>query len=220
VAVWENETSEGGGLGDDAMSEGGTAPGAPARRRGRARQRLLEAAARRFYADGLAATGIDTITAEAGVAKMSLYNNFSSKADLVLAYLEARHEEWLALYRRRLEQARDPCQGVLAVFDAYADHAELAYDRGFRGCGLLNAAAELPAGDPGRAVVCRHKEQVEQLLAGHLETLLPGRPEEARALAEHLAFLLEGAMARAGLEGDAARLRHARTIALGLLDRL
>ena len=199
------------------MSEGGTAP---AGRRGRVRQQLIEAAARRFYADGLTATGIDAITAEAGVAKMSLYNNFSSKADLVRAYLEARHEEWLALYRRRLESARDPREAVLAVFDAYADHAALAYERGFRGCGLLNAAAELPAGDPGRAVVRTHKEQVEGLLAGHLDGLLPGRPGEAREVAEHLAFLLEGAMARAGLEGDAVRLEHARRIAAGLLEAL
>jgi AcrR family transcriptional regulator len=202
------------------MTERGARPAAPARRRGRARQRLLAAAARRFYADGLAATGIDTITAEAGVAKMSLYNNFSSKADLIRAYLEARHEEWLALYRRRLESARDPREAVLAVFDAYADHAALACERGFRGCGLLNAAAELPAGDPGRAAVRAHKEEVEGLLAGHVEDLLPGRPERARALAEHLAFLLEGAMARAGLEGDGARLRHARQIACGLLETL
>jgi AcrR family transcriptional regulator len=177
------------------MSEGGTAP---AGRRGRARQQLLEAAARRFYADGLAATGIDTITAEAGVAKMSLYNNFASKADLVRAYLEARHEEWLGLYRRRLDQAHGPREGVLAVFDAYADHAEQAYEHGFRGCGLLNAAAELPAGNPGRAVVRAHKEEVEDLLAGHLDGLLPGRPADARALAEHLSFLLEGAVAGPG----------------------
>jgi AcrR family transcriptional regulator len=201
------------------MSPGGTAAAA-ARPPRRARQRLLEAAARRFYADGLAATGIDTITAEAGVAKMSLYNNFSSKADLVRAYLEARHEEWLDLYRRRLDRARDPRARVLAVFDAYADHAALGYERGFRGCGLLNAAAELPVGDPGRAAVRAHKEEVEGLLAGHLADLLPGRPDRARAIAEHLAFLLEGAMARAGLEGDGVRLRHARQIASGLLDTL
>ena len=205
------------------MSERGTAPAAPTvppGRRGRARQQLLEAAARRFYADGLAATGIDTITAEAGVAKMSLYNNFSSKADLIRAYLEARHEEWLALYRRRLELAAGPRERVLAVFDAYADHAALAYQHGFRGCGLLNAAAELPAGDPGRAVVRAHKEEVEMLLASHLEDLLPRRPGQARALAEHLAFLLEGAMARAGLEGDDVRLEHARRIASALLEAL
>ncbi|MCQ9131151.1 TetR/AcrR family transcriptional regulator [Streptomyces hilarionis] len=190
-----------------------------AARRRPARQRLLEAAARLFYADGVAATGIDTITAEAGVAKMSLYNNFSSKADLVRAYLDARHEEWLGLYRARLARTDGPREGVLAVFDAYADHAAFAYEHGFRGCGLLNAAAELPAGDEGRAVVRAHKEEVEQLIAGHLEQLLPGRPGEARAAAEHLSFLLEGAMARAGLEGDGERLQHARSMAAALLDR-
>ncbi|MEV6809580.1 TetR/AcrR family transcriptional regulator [Streptomyces sp. NPDC017248] len=200
------------------MSETRVSSGNPRRRPARAR--LLEAAARRFYADGVAATGIDTITVEAGVAKMSLYNNFASKAELVRAYLDARHEEWLGLYRKRLEHAEGPRDGVLAVFDAYADHAAFAYEHGFRGCGLLNAAAELPVGDEGRAVVRAHKEEVERLIAGHLEELLPGRADEARALAEHLAFLLEGAMARAGLEGDGDRLRHARRLAVGLLDRL
>ncbi|MFV2120976.1 TetR/AcrR family transcriptional regulator [Streptomyces sp. Act-28] len=192
-----------------------------------ARERLLAAAARRFYADGVSATGIDTITAEAGVARKSLYNNFSSKSELVRAYLAARHEEWLRLYRLRLEQARaaragvlDPRAGVLAVFDAYADHAESAYEHGFRGCGLLNAAAELPVGDEGRTVVRRHKEEVEQLLAGHLEELLPDRPDRVRTTAEHLAFLLEGAMARAGLEGGGTRLQHARAMAADLLERL
>lgn len=199
------------------MNETGVRARGPGRRRP-ARERLLAAAARRFYADGVTATGIDTITAEAGVAKMSLYNNFSSKADLVMAYLDARHEEWLALYASRLERAESPRDGVLAVFDAYADHAAFAYERGFRGCGLLNAAAELPAGDEGRTAVRRHKEEVERLLADHLEELLPERPDDARTMAEHLSFLLEGAMARAGLEGDDSRLRHARAMAAALLD--
>ena len=180
------------------------------RRRKPAREALLEAAARRFYADGLAGTGIDTITAEAGVAKKSLYNNFSSKAELVAAYLTARHEEWLALYGARLEGAVTAGERILAVFDAYADHAGLAYERGFRGCGLLNAAAELPAGDPGRAVVRRHKEEVEALLAEHAVELLPQPPGQAAPLARHLAFLLEGAMARAGLEGDDRCVQDAR----------
>ncbi|MEU2298020.1 TetR/AcrR family transcriptional regulator [Streptomyces antibioticus] len=203
------------------MTEIDAAAPPPRRRRGAARERLLAAAARRFYADGVSATGIDAITAEAGVAKMSLYNNFSSKSDLVMAYLDARHEEWMDLYRRRWSAvAPDPRSGVLAVFDAYADHANFAYEHGFRGCGLLNAAAELPAGDDGRAVVRRHKEEVEDLLAGHLEELLPDHPERARATAEHLSFLLEGAMARAGLEGVDTRLEHARSMAADLLDRL
>lgn len=190
-------------------------------RRRPARERLLAAAATRFYADGIVATGIDTITADAGVAKMSLYNNFDSKADLVAAYLVARHEEWLDLYRERLAATDgDPRAAVLAVFDAYTDHAHAGYVHGFRGCGLLNAAAELPAGDPGRAVVRGHKEEVEAIVAAHLAALLPDDPDRVARLAEHLAFLLEGSMARAGLEGDDTRLRHARDLAARLLAAL
>jgi hypothetical protein len=105
---------------------------------------------------------------------------------------------------------------VLAVFDAYLDHAGLGYEHGFRGCGLLNAAAELPVGSPGRDAVRRHKEQVESILAEHLEGLIV--PEEAAQLAEHCSFLLEGAMARAGLEGQSARLQRAKQIAAELVD--
>lgn len=185
-----------------------------------ARVLLLEAAARLFYAQGVGATGIDAITAEAGVAKKSLYNNFASKAELVAAYLEARHAEWLGLYGKRMETAPTPRERVLAVFDAYMDHANLAYQDGFRGCGLLNAAAELPAGAAGRVAVRKHKEEVEELLARHVAELLPGQDERAAGLARHLAFLLEGAMARAGLEGDDQRLKDGRTIAARLLEGL
>jgi AcrR family transcriptional regulator len=186
--------------------------------RGQARTRLLAAAAECFYDHGVAATGIDTITAAAGVAKMSLYNNFASKDELVLAYLEARHQEWLGLYRHRLADAADARERVAAVVDAYIDHAEKAYRHGFRGCGLLNAAAELPLGAPGRDAVRRHKEEVEALLADHLAEV-DGLPAgRVGNLAEELSFLLEGAMARAGLEGDPRRLHRVRELALQLVD--
>lgn len=186
--------------------------------RGSARRRLLAAAAECFYNHGVNGTGIDAITAKAGTAKMSLYNNFSSKDDLVLAYLEARHEEWLALYRNRLATAARPRDAIAAVFDAYIDHADMAYQHGFRGCGLLNAAAELPAGAPGRAVVRRHKEEVQQLLGAHLADIQGLPPHRRASLAEQLSFTLEGAVARAGLEGSAALLHRARDLALQIVD--
>jgi AcrR family transcriptional regulator len=193
--------------------------GQPATKRP-ARASLLEAAARLFYADGVSATGIDSITAAAGVAKKSLYNNFASKAELVAAYLAARHEEWIALYRARVAVAATPRERVLAVFDAYIDHANFAYEHGFRGCGLLNAAAELPAGAPGRQAVRQHKDEVEGLLLKHVAELLPGQDEAAARVARHLAFLLEGSMARAGLEGEDGCLQEARIIAAQMLDEL
>lgn len=185
-----------------------------------ARDRLLNAARVLFYNVGIGATGIDAIVQRAGVAKKSLYNNFSSKADLVKQYIEARHAEWLALYEARVRQAANPRDGVLAVFDAYRDHAEFAYERGFRGCGLLNAAAELPAGDAGRQAVRRHKEEVESILAGHLRQILPDDPDRALTVARHISFLLEGAMTRAGLEGTSASLVAARAMASDLVEAL
>lgn len=184
------------------------------------RNKLLQAAASLFYADGITATGIDAVTTRAGVAKMSLYNNFDSKADLVAAYLNARHAEWLGFYEQRVNHASSPAERVLAVFDAYSDHAHCEYERGFRGCGLLNAAAELPVGDPGRHIVRAHKEEVEMLLAAALNDLAPGRTALTPSVARHLAFLLEGAMARAGLDGTDRCLTEARAIAHDIIAEL
>ena len=106
-----------------------------------AKQKILDAAAILFYNDGIISTGINSITDKAKVAKMSLYNNFPTKADLITSYIEARHQEWLDLYALRNQQAHTPIDKIVAVFEAYQDHAEFAYEKGFRGCGLLNAAA-------------------------------------------------------------------------------
>ncbi len=185
-----------------------------------ARERLLNSAAELFYSDGLAATGIDAITAHAGVAKMSLYNNFSSKADLVEAYLERRIGEWHGFYQTRLERAQTPQQRVLAVFDSYIDHAALSYEWGFRGCGLLNAAAELAVDDPARVSVLRQKEEAEALFAAHLGEMPLAAQTTADDVARHLSFLLEGAMSRAGLDGHDAALKAARKIAVCILEKL
>jgi AcrR family transcriptional regulator len=184
-----------------------------------ARDRLLQAAGELFYSQGIAATGIDAITARAGVAKMSLYNNFESKSELINAYIQRRHVDWRRLYEEHLAHAKTPQDRVLAVFDSYIDHAALAYATGFRGCGLLNAAAELPVGDPGRASVATQKAEAERLMREHLRALKPKAGKEIDRTAELLSFLLEGAMQRAGLEGHDARLRSARKMAVSILQQ-
>ncbi|EJD6090450.1 TetR/AcrR family transcriptional regulator [Acinetobacter baumannii] len=183
-----------------------------------ARQKILDAAATLFYNDGITATGINTVTAKADVAKMSLYNNFSSKGELVDAYIAARHQEWLDLYQKRLEKTKTAKEAILAVFDAYQDHAEFAYEKGFRGCGLLNAAAEFPANSSGRNAVRQHKEQVEAIVAEYLNRLLKDS-QRVSYIAAQLSFLLEGSMARAGLEGSSRQLQVARQMAEDILDR-
>lgn len=185
-----------------------------------AREKLLASASTLFYADGLAPAGIDAVTADAGVAKRSLYNNFASKSELVTAYLNEPHRGWLGLCHRRLEQAAGPANRLLAVFDAYTDHTHLEYERGFRGCGLLNAAAEPPVGDPGRVIVTLRQEGVERLLAEHLEEIAPTRTALSASTAKRLYFLLERAMARASLEGNDSCLTEARGMAREMVSAL
>src|SRR5690348_17967626 len=122
---------------------------------------------------------------------MSLYNNFASKTELINAYIQRRRDEWQASYQARLARAKTPQERVLAVFDSYVDHAELAYAWGFRGCGLLNAAAELPMDDPGRRVVAAQKEEAGALFKEHLRALRPKAGKAIDETAEHLSFLLE-----------------------------
>ena len=57
------------------------------------RDRLMATAWRLFYRDGYRAVGIDTLLAEAEVAKMTLYNHFDSKEALIVAVLEKRSAE-------------------------------------------------------------------------------------------------------------------------------
>ena len=182
-----------------------------------AKEKILDAAKSLFYNQGINQTGIDMITDKAEVAKMSLYNNFPSKADLVNAYIASRHAEWLALYQLRLSKVKTPLEKVLAVFDAYRDHAEDAYENGFRGCGLLNAAAEFPAHSEERHTVKLHKDEVEQILSEHLQHIFSD-PQQVQYIASMLSFLLEGSIARAGLESSSQKLILAKQMAENLIQ--
>src|SRR4030081_13665 len=56
-------------------------------------ERILAAADKLFYSQGIRAVGVDTVAAEAGVSKRTLYNHYLSKDDLIAAYLTARFKQ-------------------------------------------------------------------------------------------------------------------------------
>lgn len=185
-----------------------------------ARDKLLKAAGELFYNNGITATGVDAVITRAGVAKMSLYNNFKSKADLIAAYVDDRHQEWLTLYAKRSANITNGWEGILAVFDAYKDHAQFDYLNGFRGCGLLNAAAEMPADSEERQAVSQHKREVRDIVKTHLAELplADEQPDTISTLTEHICFLLEGSVSLAGLTKDVEAISRARLMADKLIE--
>src|SRR5437899_12034002 len=96
-------------------------------------ERILETADLLFYNQGIRAVGVDTIAAEIGISKRTLYNYFPSKDELIVAYLSRR---------LRPAPASDlaPVQQILGNFE----RMERTFASGvFRGCPFVNAVAEL-----------------------------------------------------------------------------
>lgn len=178
----------------------------------------METAGRMFYEHGVTATGVDAIVRAAEVSKPTLYAHFPSKSALLAAALEERH-------RQRVEQLEDWLATVddvrlrpLAVFGWLGRF--YATD-GARGCGFLNAAAELPdADDPARQVVRREKHWLLALLTTLCREARLDRPER---VASQLLLLVDGVAGRVVVEGPAAApaaLADATAVATLLVDRL
>jgi AcrR family transcriptional regulator len=85
------------------------------------RERILDTAYDLFSKHGTRAVGVDRIIAEAGAAKMTLYRNFASKDELIVAFLAAREERWTRGWlQAEVElRAQDPAERLLAIFDVF-----------------------------------------------------------------------------------------------------
>lgn len=168
----------------------------PTRPRPAARERVLEAAARLFLRDGFRAVGVDTIIAEAGVAKMTLYAHFPSKDDLIVAYLERANEqfwEWLDGASADLDSPRAK---LVAMFDAVG---KLANSPQCLGCTFQGTAAEFPDPEhPGHRVALAHKQAVRARLRALARDAGLRAPE---ALADQLLLLMDGAWVAARMFG-------------------
>jgi AcrR family transcriptional regulator len=168
-------------------------------------ERILDTAGRLFYGQGIRAVGVDTIAAEIGISKRTLYNHFPSKDELILAYLSRHFLEPKTSDRPLLEQ-------ILRYFDKL--EGWFATDT-FRGCPFVNAVAEL--GDPthpGTQMAVAYKERRRLWLRDALTQLNVADPD---TLATQVAILVEGAIIAALVRGDPGMARAAKAAARVLL---
>ena len=168
-------------------------------------ERILETADRLFYRQGIRVVGVDTVAAEIGISKRTLYNYYPSKDDLIVAYLSRR--------LRPIEVSDGPpVEQILEDFDRLENAMR---SHGYRGCPFMNAVAELA--DPTHAahqIAVAHKEKRRTLFRKLLIQLNVPDPD---ALATQLMILGEGAVAQALVHGDPKMARAAREAARVLL---
>lgn len=161
-----------------------------------ARERILLTAHDLFYRDGIRATGIDKIIAESGVTKVTFYRHFPSKHDLILAFLDYRHERWMAWFKEALARhGASPGGGLSPVLPALE---EWFNNPVFRGCAFINSVAELGGASPDVMDISRrHKQDMADVVA----ELLPDSPLR-RDLANAAAIAIDGAIFKAQLDNQ------------------
>lgn len=173
------------------------------------RDQLIDTALDLFSREGFQGTGIDRILAESGVAKMTLYNHFKSKDELILAVLRRRDETFRNWYMREVERrASAPRDQLLATFDVL----ETWFNDGhYGGCLFINATAEF--GDRTESIrgsCAEHKKLVLDYLT---ELSSKAGATDAEELAFSLNLLAEGAIVTAQVFGMPEAARRARKAA-------
>ncbi len=162
-----------------------------ARSKTNTREKILSVADDLFYREGIRAVGVDTIIAKSKVAKTTLYKYFSSKDDLVVAYLESRNQLFWELLEERLKKhSGDYKQQLLEIF-VWLDSL-LDCDDSY-GCPFLIVASEFPERDyPGHQVAVTHKLKMRSRMEELIELTGIKKAEELSAA---LLMLIDGAFA-------------------------
>lgn len=172
------------------------------------RERILDTAFRLFYAHGLRAVGVDTIIAEAGVAKATFYRHFPAKDDLIVAYLDTVDQVWSGQLHAAAEAAGPaPADQLVGLFDALGTACRR---EGYRGCAFINAAAEAAPGSAVHDRTVAHKNKVLAWVGDLARSAGSRHPE---LLARSLTLLLDGGLASGALDADPEAAEAARATA-------
>jgi AcrR family transcriptional regulator len=197
------------------VSEMGQEPSAAEGRRDRGpRERLLDTAYELFSRRGIRGVGIEEVIEHAGVAKATLYRHFASKDDLVLAFLELRHQGWTDDIQLAQTRHTDggPEQRLLAIFDVLD---ERFHSKDFDAYLFFNALVEMGADHPAGQASVRHVEHIRSMVR-QLADEAGLRDTDDFARSWHI--LMKGSVIAAA-EGDPDAAEHAKAMARSLIER-
>jgi AcrR family transcriptional regulator len=178
------------------------------------RARILAAANSLFYAEGIRAVSVDAVAGKAGLTKKTLYYHFRSKDDLVAAYLAARDQPNLLLFKRWFDEANGALPDkVAAIFTRLARSARHPK---WRGCGFLRTTAELAnlPGHPAIQIGAAHKKKFETWLR---QTFTAEGIASSAQLARQMLLLLDGSFAVVLLHRDPSYMETAGEAAHALV---
>ncbi|MGC9219930.1 MAG: helix-turn-helix domain-containing protein [Solirubrobacteraceae bacterium] len=196
-----------------------------------ARLRILAAAHTLFGRQGMGATSINDLRAQARVSKRTLYEHFASKDELLLEYV--RQSGLTAAARVLDREALTPRARLLELFTALADGPPPVLNQAailaeHQGPDLTRAAIHYPFPDPvlaaavefpdaGHPVHQAAGEQSKRFLERLGELASAAGADNPERVARRLALVYAGATARLLLDDPAAVAADAHALAALIL---
>lgn len=152
------------------------------------KDKLFQTASRLFYQYGYRAIGVDTIAAESGIGKMTLYRHYPSKDDLIVAHLHESNAYFWTNFEEITREISTPREKILAFFQYLQDYVKTP---NCYGCPFVNIATEYPNLDyPGHQVALEHKQAVRQRFR---QLASEAGAKDPATLADQLFLLMDGA---------------------------
>lgn len=179
------------------------------------RDRILATARELFYREGARAVGVDTVVAQSGVAKTSLYRWFPSKDALIVAVLEEEaRDRWAGwdYTAQRADQSnpREQLRAHLASITRYVSSSK------YRGCPFANVITDFPdPSHPSRAVCRDVDDELRRRLLGLVGKL---DVKDVDELTDQLVLLINGAFATAMCHDKNGPQKYLVPIADTLID--
>jgi AcrR family transcriptional regulator len=172
-----------------------------------ARERILLTAHDLFYADGIRATGIDRIIKQAKVTKVTFYRHFSSKHDLIIAFLAYRHQQWINWFPESIKRHGNTVDALIPTL------LEWFGSEYYRGCAFINSVGEFGETMPE---VIQLSQQHKQDMTTLIGTLLAESADKQNT-ANALALAVDGAIIRAQIDQNPDRALAGFSIIVGAL---
>jgi AcrR family transcriptional regulator len=177
------------------------------------RERVVRAAYNLFSRQGTRAVGVDAVIGEAGVAKMTLYRNFASKDDLILAFLQRRENVWTNGWVQAESWSRGTTSAdrLLAIFEIFGEWFKRP---DFEGCPFVTTMLEVTNPEsPVRQASIQHLANIRSYLC---ELAAGAGVQDPDHFARQWHLLMKGSIVSAA-EGDTQAAARARELGVLLL---
>ncbi|SDT57238.1 transcriptional regulator, TetR family [Mucilaginibacter mallensis] len=178
------------------------------------RDRIIGVASDLFHRQGYNQTGVNQIIAEADIAYASLYNNFSSKNDLLIAYLEKQSVDFFDRFDSFSKGISKPKEKLFKLIDYRVELQK----PDFLGCPFTKIIAEIGTADSKvHRIVEQHKDKQRKHLYELLMQIECTDLLDKRVLSDSLFLMIEGATVNSTVSRNFAPIENVRNFLMKII---